>query len=131
MSPNAPGRPDNEDTTPKSPAFDPNIDYFDNIQDRRWHRTQILNDNQKPKSLEESWETLHQHFPRIYEMLRMTWGSQEAHNKLAHLLWVDTEARAGFPKEVVWALMAIQAAHQREFGFEQTAETEKTIRDRW
>ena len=62
---------------------------------------------------------------------RTTWYLHAFGNYFTHDLVTPIEARAGFPKEVVWALMAIQAAHQREFGFEQTAETEKTIRDRW
>lgn len=69
----------------------------------------------KKKTLEEHFDVLKEKFPRIHDELKLIWGSQECHDRLAKLLWVDTEGRSGFPKDVVEALIGLSNKHAEEF----------------
>lgn len=69
----------------------------------------------KKKTVEEHFATLNAKFPRIHDELKLMWGSQECHDRLAKLLWVDTEGRSGFPADVVEALIGISNKHAEEF----------------
>lgn len=69
----------------------------------------------KKKTIEEHFAALYDKFPRIHDELKLMWGSQECHDRLAKLLWVDTEGRSGFPAEVVEALIGISNRHAEEF----------------
>lgn len=69
----------------------------------------------KKKSLEECFAILNSQFPRIHDELKVMWGSQECHDRLAKLLWVDTDGRSGFPAEIVDALIGISNRHAEEF----------------
>lgn len=87
----------------------------------------------KEKTLVDHEQILREKFPRIYEQIKMLWGSQEIHDKMAHMLWNDVEGRAGFPHDVVFALMAIFVAHGDEFNLlASVPEKGKTpSRDTW
>ena len=69
----------------------------------------------KKKTLEEHFSVIFERFPRIHDELKLMWGSQECHDRLAKLLWVDTDGRSGFPADVVEALIGISNKHAEEF----------------
>jgi hypothetical protein len=95
--------------------FSEEASYLDHLDDPRWHRQQIVDVAERLPSVEEAWTLLQTDFPRIYAMLKEAWNA-EVQNKIARLLWVDTEGRQGFPKKAVDALMILQQANVNEFG---------------
>ncbi len=51
-------------------------------------------------------------FPRIADMIRASWGSEEGKDYLESLLIDNRGGRAGFPFDVISALMELQAEHK-------------------
>ena len=72
------------------------------------------------KSLAEHEEILKEKFPRIQYQIRSMWGTQEAHDRMAHLLWSDSQGREGFPSDVILALMTMFMEHGEVFKLRPT-----------
>lgn len=81
--------------------------------------TQVISLN-KDKTIADHEDVLREKFPRIYQQIKLMWGTQEAHDRMAHLLWGDSEGRAGFPHDVLFALMSLFIAHGDEFNLSPT-----------
>lgn len=58
-------------------------------------------------------------FPRIAESIRELWGTPELDRYFDRLLIDERGDRAGFPPEVVQALLALSQQHIEQFGFER------------
>ena len=61
-------------------------------------------------------------FPRIAEAVRSLWGTPQLDSYLDKLLIDERGDRAGFPPEVVAALLALSNQHIETFGFRTTAD---------
>jgi hypothetical protein len=70
-------------------------------------------------------------YPRIYQMIRMLWGTPLLHERLSKMLFLDTHGREGFDKPVVHALVMIHDAHMAETGFSPITHIEDMERDIW
>lgn len=60
---------------------------------------------------------LTQHFPRIAETVQAMWGAPELDAYFDRLLIDQRGTRAGFPAEVVKALLALSRQHIEQFKF--------------
>jgi hypothetical protein len=63
-------------------------------------------------------------FPRIAEIIKGTWGTPELDNYFDKLLIDKRGDRAGFPPEVVQAMLTLSQQHIQTFGF-------RTLSDCW
>ena len=63
-------------------------------------------------------------FPRIAEIIKGTWGTPELDSYFDKLLIDKRGDRAGFPPEVVQALLTLSQQHIEKFGF-------RTLSDVW
>jgi len=83
------------------------------------------------ETVEGALGIINESFPRIAEMIKSGWGSKELHKKLAMMLQVDTEKRAGFDTPIGFALMKVYQSHMDEFKFEPIGITQQFKQDRW
>lgn len=58
-------------------------------------------------------------YPRVAHALRQLWGTPEADAFFNRMLIDDRGNRAGFPPEVVRALLALSELHQQAFRYRQ------------
>lgn len=70
-------------------------------------------------------------FPRITEMIKAGWGSKELHEKLGHMIQVDTMKRAGFHNDIGFALMKIYQSHMEKCKFAPIGVPDKFKQDKW
>ena len=74
---------------------------------------------------------VHTYYPRIALLIADKWGTEQLHERLSRMLFLDTEGRNGFPIVVGKALMYIHRYHQEKFGFETISETRGMEKDTW
>lgn len=56
-------------------------------------------------------------FPRIAEAIKLMWGERDLDDYLKKLIMADRTERAGFPKEVLAALLKLYNQHVMQFNF--------------
>jgi hypothetical protein len=61
------------------------------------------------------WPVVAEHFPRIAQAIFDLWSSPECDAYLDKLILDDRGGRAGFPREVLRALLDLSQQHQRQF----------------
>jgi hypothetical protein len=69
------------------------------------------------------WPVVAEHFPRVAQAIFDLWGSPECDAYLTRLVIDDRGSRAGFPGEVLRALLDLSEQHQRQFGVTAEAPT--------
>jgi hypothetical protein len=62
------------------------------------------------------WPVVAEHFPRVAQAIFDLWGSPECDTYLTRLIIDDRGSRAGFPAEVLRALLDLSQQHQGQFG---------------
>jgi hypothetical protein len=60
---------------------------------------------------------LQRQFPRIASAIELLWGDRELDGYLQKLILADRGDRAGFPKEVLAALLKLYNQHHARFNF--------------
>ena len=61
----------------------------------------------------------HQNFKRISDAINILWGYKECDDYFYKLIINDREDRAGFPHEVLSALLKLHDIHSQEFKFNE------------
>ena len=94
------------------------IKYLDPRIDPKLIEGMVINQVKTDTGIQGALETVRLEFPRISTAIRLTWGSNELHEKLSHMIHVDTEGRQGFPHHVLEALIKIFNHHADTFNLE-------------
>ena len=71
--------------------------------------------NKGPSEAYHPLPILEQHYPRIAEIVQGLWGTPELDNYFDKLLIDERGNRAGFPTDVVKALLALSRQHLEQF----------------
>lgn len=78
----------------------------------------------------EPLDVIRMEYPRIYDHIRLLWGTQEMQDRFARWLLCDQEGRNGWPVHISAALIELEDLHARTFQLEaQPKWGEKP--DRW
>ena len=66
-------------------------------------------------------------YPRIATAIELMWGSREMDTYFSRLIVNERNDRAGFPREIMAAILTLSADHVRRFKFNQ----QQSITDSW
>jgi hypothetical protein len=66
-------------------------------------------------------------YPRIAKAIELMWGAPEMDSYFSQLIVNERNDRAGFPREVMAAILKLSADHTQRFKFDQ----KKTFSDSW
>jgi len=75
-----------------------------------------------PQEEEYPFVTVKQTYPRIAAAIELMWGSKELEVYLDRLILDDRGGRAGFPPQVMEALLKLHKQHTLRFKFARTAD---------
>jgi hypothetical protein len=70
---------------------------------------------------------IREHYPRIATAIELQWGTREMDFYFSNLIIDDRRDRAGFPREVLAAILKLSADHARRFQFDK----KEPMADQW
>lgn len=82
------------------------------LRKERLHR-----ESPPPAEVRHPLPLIEERFPRIARAIADTWGTRECDAYLSRLIVDERGSRAGFPPDVLRALLDLSQQHQRQFGF--------------
>ncbi len=104
----------NVETTPL-----PTLMGDDEVEHEREARRQEPYDPYKRPEQPDPWPIIAQNFPRIAQQVQALWGKSALDEYFARLVIDERGGRAGFPLEVLQAILEVARLHRARFQFER------------